>query len=1254
MDNIRIILTQKKKGFDVESNQLLQDLRSNLKIKNLTDIRILNKYIVNGIDDKTYQKSLTTVFSETPIDIVYENTFKLLKDEIAFSVEFIPGQYDQRADSAQQCLMTINPKNNPKVRCAKIIILKGKVTSSDLLKIKKYYINTVESHEIPIDFNRIDTLLKKPRPIEILKKFIEWDHKKINEFYCEQGLAMTLDDLLFIQQHFIKIKRNPSITEIKVIDTYWSDHCRHTTFETQITKINFASDWVSQLIKKSYDEYLLTRDFVYGKNSTKKICLMDLATIVAKECKKLGLLNDLDQSDEINACSINIDVEVDNKIEKYLLMFKNETHNHPTEIEPFGGASTCLGGAIRDPLSGRSYVYQAMRVTGCADPTLPIEKTLKNKLPQKTITTAAANGYSSYGNQIGLATGQVDEIYHPNYVAKRLEVGAVIAATAKDHVVRKTPENGDVVILLGGKTGIDGIGGATGSSKQHNASSVLECGSQVQKGNAVCERKIQRFFLNSKVTKMIKRCNDFGAGGVSVAIGELAAGLEINLNAIPTKYNGLDATQLAISESQERMAVVIDKKDAKKFIELANQENLEATIVATVTNKNRLTMIWNNEKIVDLDRNFLDTNGVISKTNVELVPLVKKQEVPEQKSYLQQWKKMITNLNVCSKIGLIQKFDSSIGKNTVLSPLGGINQITPAEGMAAIIPTFGKKCNTASLMAYGFNPYLNEISCFHMGYYAVIESITKIVAMGGNWKNIRLSLQEYFEKHKDDPAKWGKPFAALLGAFSVQHQLKIPAIGGKDSMSGTYENIDVPPTLISFAITTAKVEHIISPEFKKIGSYIFLVQPDYLEDETIDLKSLVLMYDEINKLIKNKTVVAAYSLKHFGVAEAITKMCIGNNIGFNFDKHFRPDYLFTQAYGSIIIEIPKDKDDSKLLRGLDFVEIGQTTHEPNIVFEKAKINLKTKDVIKLYKSKLENIFPSLTNQKQKNINLPLVKTNKTYQAIKKIAKPLVTIVVFPGTNCEFDSKSAWEKAGAKVNIVLIKNLDSKMLLDSIDEFEKAIKISQIIMIPGGFSGGDEPDGSAKFIVNIFRNEKIKNAIEYFLDKQDGLMIGICNGFQALIKLGLLPYGKIVDITPDMPTLAHNQINHHMSTFVQTKIISNCSPWLIDTKLGHTYTLPISHGEGRFVCNEQLIKQLAKNGQIVAQYVDSKQKPTMLMPYNPNGSDYAIECIISPNGKIIGKMAHSERIGDKLYKNIFGDFDQKLFENGVKYFMGEKK
>ncbi|MCY6371782.1 phosphoribosylformylglycinamidine synthase [Clostridium ganghwense] len=1247
---VRRIFAEKKLHFDVEAKGLLKDLRENLNIKGLENLRILNRYDISGIEEEEHIRARKIIFSEPTVDYVFDESIELEKDEIVFAVEYLPGQYDQRADSAAQCIQILTQKEKPLIKCAKVIVLKGNIKKEDIEKIKHYYINAVDSREASLEKpENLKIESNIPEEVEILEGFIYKNREEIEKFKEKHGLAMSFEDLLFCQKYFKdQEKRNPTITEIKVIDTYWSDHCRHTTFNTKIEKVEFEDGKYVEPIKEAYNEYLKSREFVYGDNP-KNICLMDMAVMAMKELRKKGELDDLEESDEINACSIECDVEIDGKLEKYLVMFKNETHNHPTEIEPFGGAATCLGGSIRDPLSGRSYVYQAMRVTGSADPTKPIEETLHGKLPQRQITINAAHGYSSYGNQIGLATGHVAEVYDEDFVAKRMEVGAVIAAAPKENVVRKKPIKGDAIILVGGRTGRDGCGGATGSSKEHDETSILQCGAEVQKGNAPTERKLQRLFRNPKVSKMIKKCNDFGAGGVSVAIGELSDGLNINLDLVTKKYEGLDGTELAISESQERMAVVVTEEDKEKFIEYAKEENLEAEQVAVVTDDDRLVMTWRGKRIVDVSRKFLDTNGVTQITNIKV-------KNPCEKTYFntkvsedisKTWTETLENLNICSQKGLVERFDSSIGAGTVLMPFGGRYQATPAEAMCAKIPVMNGETSTGSIMAHGYNPKIGKWSPFHGALYAVVEAVTKVVAAGGDYKNIRLTLQEYFEKLYDDPQKWGKPFSALLGAFYAQKAFEIPAIGGKDSMSGTFKDINVPPTLVAFAVDVVNTDKVISPEFKKSGSRIILLKPSVDENLIPNFEELKKNFDIVNKLIKKERVLAAHTVKSGGIAEAISKMSFGNKIGMNFSHNIKNEDLFSADYGSIILEIDDKVELKEAFSNTNYTLIGFTSSKPEIKIDDIKISID--ELYKKWQSPLERVFATKTGEIKDKIKINLFDKQFSKGPKINVAKPKIFIPVFPGTNCEYDLEKSFKKAGGEVEIGVFRNMTPQDIEDSIENMVKSINKSQIVMLPGGFSAGDEPDGSGKFIAAAFRNPKVKEAVMDLLNKRDGLMLGICNGFQVLIKLGLVPYGQIRDMDEECPTLTFNKIGRHMSNIVNTKVVSKLSPWFNKVELGDVHSIAISHGEGRFVCNEKLAKELFENGQIATQYVDFNGNPSYDIEFNPNGSMYAVEGITSPDGRILGKMGHSERIGKNVYKNIIGEKDQKIFESGVEYF-----
>ncbi len=1257
---VRRVLVEKREGFDLEAKALKKDLVESLHIDNIENLRILNRYDVEGISEEVYENAAKTIFSEPNLDVVYYEEIPELNDERVFAIEFLPGQYDQRGDWAAQCVQIVNQGIRPAINTAKVYILSGKITDEEFSKIKDYCINPVDSREASLE--KPETLKMEteiPTTVEVLDGFIDLDEDGLRTFVSEKGLAMTLGDLQHVQKYFKDTeKRNPTITEIKVLDTYWSDHCRHTTFMTEIENVKIEDGKFNDIVKEAYQMYLNSRDNVYV-NRHKDICLMDIATVAVKELKKNGKLNDLDESEEINACSINVDVEVDGKMEKYLVMFKNETHNHPTEIEPFGGAATCLGGAIRDPLSGRSYVYQAMRVTGSADPRTTLEDTLSGKLMQRKITTEAAHGYSSYGNQIGLTTGQVAEVYDENFVAKRMEIGAVIAAAPKENVVRERPEAGDVIVLLGGKTGRDGCGGATGSSKEHSEESILTCSAEVQKGDAPNERKIQRFFRNKEVAQMIKRCNDFGAGGVCVAIGEIADSLDINLDLVPKKYDGLDGTELAISESQERMAVAIKKENKDKFIQLAVEENLEATHVATVTDTGYLRMFWNGKAIVDINREFLDTNGVKQTTDVHVTKVDEENTffssneiVKDVKcaSMKDKFTKVLSDLNVCSQKGLVEMFDNTIGGNTVLMPFGGKYQATPTQGMVAKIPVLGGETNTSTIMTYGYNPKVGKWSPFHGALYAVVESVCKLVAIGGNYSTTRLTFQEYFEKLGNNPEKWGKPFSALLGAFYAQSKFEIPAIGGKDSMSGTFKDIEVPPTLVSFAVDTVDAKKVVSPEFKKSDSKVVMLCVNKAENDVIDFEELKKNLDKVRELIHGNKILSTYALGFAGVGEAISKMAFGNKIGFKFseeaEKAFIDEKLFEASYGNIVLELAND--DLSMLEGYNYIVLGSTVKEASIFIKGEELALD--ELYKAHCSTLEPIFPTKTEEvKSKIETISYISQGEAKKSSLSIATPRVFIPAFPGTNCEYDSARAFERAGANANIRVFKNLTYKDIEDSIDTIVNEIKSSQIIMLPGGFSAGDEPDGSGKFIATVFRNPRVQEAINEFLTQKDGLMLGICNGFQVLIKLGLVPYGEIRVQSENAPTLTYNNIGRHQAKIARTRISSNKSPWLAQTNVGDIHNIAISHGEGKFVASEEVMRELIANGQVATQYVDFNNEATYDIEFNPNGSFYAVEGITSADGRVFGKMGHSERIGEEVFKNIIGEKDQKIFESGVKYF-----
>ena len=1226
------IYVEKKDGLANEASALCRELIEMLGISSLKSIRIFNRYDVENIDKPLFDYAVSTVFSEPQLDNVSHDLN--CDADVIFAVEYLPGQFDQRADSAAQCIQLISQKERPIVRTAKVYCLYGDISREQVNAIKKYVINPVESREASLEMHK--TLVSEyeiPNQVKALDGFINFDDNDLLNIINNLGLAMDLDDIRFCRDYFISENRNPTLTEIRMIDTYWSDHCRHTTFLTTIDSVSFED----KEIELAYQEYLKVREDL---GRTKPINLMDVGTIAAKYLKKKGLLDKLDESEEINACTVKIKVNVNGVDEDWLLLFKNETHNHPTEIEPFGGAATCIGGAIRDPLSGRAYVYGAMRVTGAADPRKPISETLIGKLPQRKIVSTAAAGYSSYGNQIGLATGVVDELYHDGYVAKRMEIGAVIAAAPERNVRREVPSDGDIIILLGGRTGRDGCGGATGSSKSHTLESLQECGAEVQKGNAPEERKLQRLFRNGEATRLIKRCNDFGAGGVSVAIGELADGIEINLNAVPKKYEGLDGTELAISESQERMAVVVDARDVDKFKKLAELENLEATVVARVTENPRLVMRWNDRIIVDISREFLNSNGAEKHIDVE-ISKPKSFKKDTHGSFTDLMNNLATDLNVCSKRGLSERFDSTIGAGSVLMPFGGKNQSTPTQVMINKVSLEKGDTDTCSFMSWGYNPFISEKSPYHGAYLAVVESASKLIAGGASFNDTYLTFQEYFEKPRKEPTRWGKPLAALLGAFKAQTELGIAAIGGKDSMSGSFESIDVPPTLVSFAVTTGNINTVTSAEFKLPFSRVVWLRPEYDESGLPNKDSLLAIYNKISSLTKNKEALAVYTPTYGGVAEAIMKMCYGNGIGFKYSNNVSIDDIFAYSYGSFIVEL----NDGVIVD--DAIELGSTIAKPQIVFGAEIISLD--DIYSQYESVLEGVYPTNAAESKKEIPAFTFDKKKAASAIIKCDKPKVLIPVFPGTNCEYDSAKAFERAGAETEIFVINNLSAAKVSESVDAFVKRIKQSQIIFIPGGFSGGDEPDGSGKFITAFFRNGAIKNEVNELLKNRDGLMCGICNGFQALIKLGLVPYGEIIDTDEGCPTLTFNSIGRHQSRIVRTRIASNNSPWLSQVNVGDIYSVPISHGEGRFIASDDLINKLAENGQIVTQYVDLNGNPTSNILYNPNNSCMAIEGITSPDGRVLGKMGHTERYSNGLYQNVEGNYDMKMFESAVKYF-----
>lgn len=1259
---VRRIYVEKQNGFDIEAQGLYEDLKENLHLKGLDCLRVINRYDIEGIDNATYEAAKYTVFAEPAIDRAYDEMVPISAGSKFFAVEYLPGQYDQRADSAAQCIKLMNVNAEASVQFARLIVLTGDISDSEFTAIKNYCINPVDSHEAALEKpEKLELQTVKPENVKTVGGFTALPDEEILAYREEQGFAMSGEDLKFVRDYFAaEEKRDPTVTELKVIDTYWSDHCRHTTFLTQIKSVSFGEGAYSKLIGDAFEEYLTIRKEVYGERE-KDMSLMDMAVIGAKYLKKKGLLADLDESEEINACSIKVKAFVDGKAEDWLVMFKNETHNHPTEIEPFGGAATCLGGAIRDPLSGRVYVYQAMRVTGSGDPRTSLEDTLPGKLPQRIITRGAAKGYSSYGNQIGLSTGQVAEIYDEGYVAKRMEIGAVIGAAPASHVYRERPAKGDCIVLIGGRTGRDGCGGATGSSKGHTIESILTCGAEVQKGNPPVERNIQRLFRREEAARLIKRCNDFGAGGVSVAIGELADGIDVDLDLVPKKYEGLDGTELAISESQERMAAVISEKDMEQFLNYTEEENLEAVAVAKVTDTNRFRMYWRGACILDLSRDFLNTNGVKQEIDIAVPEIDLRKELWDSgKQGGQELFDSLGNLNCCSQKGLIEMFDSTIGAATVLMPLGGKNQLTPAVGMAAKLPVAQGYTDTATLMAHGFDPKLSAVSPFHGALYAVVDSVTKIVAMGGDASTVRLTFQEYFERLGQKPERWAKPFAALLGALKAQKELGIPAIGGKDSMSGSFMEFDVPPTLVSFAVCVADANDVISPELKKEDSVLVCVNADRDENQVLDFKQYQENMKRIRELALEGKILSANTIGQGGVFISLAKMAVGNGIGADIENVTVKE-LRNPDYGALIVELEQNEDIESLLKGTQYKIIGKTAGHRKLKIrladgEKAPegmMEFPVDEIIRKWTEPLEGVFPT----KRKTGSPAAAEQPMTisysirseHKPAVKIAKPRVFIPAFPGTNCEMDSKRAFEKAGAAADIQVLRNLNQAELIGSIDEMVRMIRSSQIIMIPGGFSGGDEPDGSAKFITAVFRNPAVREAVEDLLANRDGLMLGICNGFQALIKLGLVPFGTVTEPDKANPTLTYNRIGRHASCLVRTRIASVKSPWLANTEVGDIHTVPVSHGEGRFIASEEIIKRLVENGQIATQYVDLSGKPSMESAYNPNESILAIEGITSPDGRVFGKMAHSERIGRNLYRNVPGNTDQKIFEAGVAYF-----
>ena len=1253
MSDVIRIFVEKREGFNVVAKQTLWDIRHNLGMRSVTDLRYIVRYDIEGLTRDEYDKAKGIVLSEPNADVIYEETLPVESGWRVFAMEYLPGQYDQRGDSAEQCVQLLTQGERCKVLTARVIALKGDLTDEEQKKVEDYLINPVESRLASLDKpETLDMETPVPDDVKRVEGFIKWNDDEMADYYGSMGFAMTLDDLKFCRDYFRdEENRDPSVTELRVIDTYWSDHCRHTTFLTRLSEVEIEKAALGSVIEDALKEYYATRDEVYGKDTDRIVSLMDMALMGMKSLKKKGMIPDLDESDEINACSIEVPVTIDGKTEKWLVQFKNETHNHPTEIEPFGGAATCLGGAIRDPLSGRAYVYQAMRVTGSGDPTIPFKDTMHGKLPSRKITTGAANGYSSYGNQIGLATGQVVELYDKGYVAKRMEIGAVIGASPKENVIREVPMPDDVIVLLGGRTGRDGCGGATGSSKAHTESSIETCGAEVQKGNPPTERKIQRLFRNPDVAKLIKRCNDFGAGGVCVAIGELADGLTVELDKVTKKYDGLDGTELAISESQERMAVVLDKNDVDKFIKYAETENLEATAVAVVTENPRLTMHWRGDKIVDLSRAFLNTNGVTQVAKA-FITAPKAEECyreacPEKLANLpfeEAIGENMARLEVCSQIGLSERFDASIGAATVIMPFGGKTQLTPQEAMAAKIPLEQGETDDATAMSYGFIPGVSRWSPFHGSAYAVVESTSKLLAIGADPLTARLTFQEYFERLNDVPSRWGKPAAALLGAMQAQLKLGLPSIGGKDSMSGSFEDIDVPPTLVSFAVAMTKASKTISAEFKKAGSKVIYVPvPENKETLMPEWDKLIEMYKAVYALMESGKVLSASVVKEGGAAASVCKACFGNSLGFSFTKELTNKELFAPLSGSLILELA----DGAALDGALSYDLGTVTDDAKITMGGKSVALS--EIVEKWTAPLEKVFPTQAECPEIAVDAPLFTERNTSSPVIKAAKPKVFIPVFPGTNCEVDTARAFEKAGAEVEMLIVKNLTQSGIEETIERMEQIIRQSQMIMLPGGFSGGDEPDGSGKFIATTFRNPRVSEAVSDLLNNRDGLMLGICNGFQALIKLGLVPYGEIRELKPTDPTLTFNTVGRHISHMAYTRVTSVKSPWFSGVNAGDVFAIPVSHGEGRFMADLETVKQLAANGQIATQYVDLGGKPSDSIEFNLNGSVCAIEGITSPDGRVLGKMGHSERKGENLYKNVPFEKDQKIFESGVNYF-----
>ena len=1248
---VKRVYVEKKPEFAVQAKELRHEVKSYLGIKTVKNVRVLIRYDVENLSDATFERACNGVFAEPPVDVLYREDFPREESDHIFSVEFLPGQFDQRADSAVQCVQFIKEDELPVIKTATTYVIEGEISEEEMEAIKAHCINPVDSRETGLE--KPETLVTKfeePADVKIFDGFKDMPEAELKELYSSLGLAMTFKDFQHIQNYFKgEEHRDPSMTEIRVLDTYWSDHCRHTTFSTELTEVSFGDGDYKKPMEDTYKEYLQTHSEIFKGREDKFVCLMDLALMAMRKLKKEGKLQDQEESDEINACSIVVPVEVDGVEEEWLVNFKNETHNHPTEIEPFGGAATCLGGAIRDPLSGRTYVYQAMRVTGAADPTVSVKETMKGKLPQKKLVRSAAHGYSSYGNQIGLATGLVKEIYHPDYVAKRMEIGAVMGAAPRRAVIRENSDPGDIIILLGGRTGRDGCGGATGSSKVHTEESIETCGAEVQKGNAPTERKIQRMFRREEVSKLIKKCNDFGAGGVSVAIGELADGLQINLDKVPKKYAGLDGTEIAISESQERMAVVVDPKDVDEFLGYAKEENLEAVKVAVVTEDPRLVLSWRGKEIVNISRAFLNTNGAHQETTVKVdIPsredtILKKQvEVGDVK---EKWLDTLKDLNVCSQKGLVEMFDGSIGAGSVFMPHGGKYQMTETQSMVAKLPVMHGKCDTVTMMSYGFDPYLSSWSPYHGAVYAVTESMAKIVACGGDYSKIRFTFQEYFRSMTEDPERWSQPFAALLGAYKAQIAYGLPSIGGKDSMSGTFEHIDVPPTLVSFAVDIAKEGDIITPELKKAGNKLVWMKIEKDEYELPVYEQVMDQYGKFADDIHNGKIVSAYALDRHGVIAAVSKMAFGNGMGVKIEHSMDARELFAPAFGDIVAEVPADKVGEL---SISYTVIGEVTDDAKFAFGDTEITLKEAE--DAWTGTLEQVFRTVSDEaSDEKVESPLYDTKDIVICGHKVAQPTVFIPVFPGTNCEYDSAKAFERAGAKVITKVFRNMDAADIVDSVNTFEKEIAKSQIIMFPGGFSAGDEPDGSAKFFATAFQNAKLKEAVEKLLNERDGLVLGICNGFQTLVKLGLVPYGEVVGQTPDSPTLTYNTIGRHISKMVYTKVVTNKSPWLQGAELGGVYTNPASHGEGRFVASEEWLDKLFANGQVATQYCDLDGNVSMDEEWNVNGSYRAIEGITSPDGRVLGKMAHSERRADSVAINIYGEQDMKIFESGVKYF-----